>query len=82
MHIVELFYAEGDRQSREAKRIFSEVVEESDDVMLIGHDIESDPGIRKASAMDVYEVPTAIIDRERAMVGVPHSKEQVLRSLR
>lgn len=82
MHLVEFFHATGDPRSREARTIFEEVVEEREDLVFICYDVETPVGQEKASMMEVYDVPTAVIDRQRAMMGVPSSKEQVMRTLR
>lgn len=82
MHLVELFILSGDRRSREARRVFEEVLERTDDLVLMCYDVEEPAGQEKAGAMEVHEVPTAVIDRERAIIGVPDSPDQILRTLR
>jgi predicted DsbA family dithiol-disulfide isomerase len=82
MHLVELFILSGDRRSQQARMVFEEVLERTDDLVLITYDIEERAGQEKAAAMEIGEVPAAVIDRERAIIGVPESPDQVLSTLR
>ncbi len=82
MHLVELFVLPGDRRSTEARRLFEEVLERTDDLVLMCYDVEAPAGQERAASMEVHEVPTAIIDRERAIIGVPDSPDQILRTFR
>lgn len=82
MHVIELFFADEDPRSRRTRRLMEEVLDEVNDTLLVCHDVEQPAGREKARTMDVREVPTTIIDRERVVVGVPTSKEQVMRTLR
>lgn len=82
MHLVELFFLPGDRRSQQARGVFEEVLDRTDDLVLMCYDVEAPAGQEKAAIMDVYDVPTAIIDRERAILGVPESPDQILNTLR
>jgi len=81
MHLLELIHAGGDDASRKTRKLLERVVNERDDVVLICTDATSEAGKKKTTEIDLTTIPAIIIDRQKIIKGVPHSTDQIRKTL-
>ncbi|MFB6265464.1 MAG: thioredoxin family protein [Candidatus Nanohaloarchaea archaeon] len=79
MHVLQVFYVDGNEACERTLHILERVVEEEEDVVMVAHDVSTEEGSRRAEEFEVSTVPTTIVDGDRVIRGVPASKEQVIR---